>query len=136
VPGGFSKPLTEAERKGLLPLAQEVLELAKFAMAWAKQNVFPKYLETVKTLGVIRTGFLGTVDANGALNCYDGTLRLMKPDGSFVDFPYDRYTEQIGEKVLDWWYLVPFAKAGAKAFHGPRRPGHPTGRTPGARQRH
>src|SRR5512138_478461 len=117
VPGGFSKPLAESERKAILPLAEEVLGLARFAMAWAKEHVFPKYLETVKTLGVIRTGFLGTVDASGALNCYDGKLRLMKPDGSFVDFAYDAYTEHIGEKVLDWSYLkFPFAKAWGEGF--------------------
>lgn len=117
VPGGFSKPLTDAERKGILPLAQEVLEFAKFAISFAKQNVFPKYLDAVKTLGVITTGFLGTVDASGALNCYDGKLRLMKADGSFVDFPYEDYGDHIGEKVLDWSYLkFPFAKAWGEGF--------------------
>ncbi len=117
VPGGFSKPLSEQERKGLLPLAQEVLELAKFAVSWAKQNVFPRYLDAVKTLGVIQTGFLGTVDENGALNCYDGKLRLMKADGTFVDFAYDQYADHIGEKVLDWSYLkFPFAKAWGEGF--------------------
>jgi F420-non-reducing hydrogenase large subunit len=117
VPGGFSKPLLEAERKAILPLAQEVLELAKFSIAWAKENVFPKYLEVVKTLGVIKTGFLGTVDANGALNCYDGKLRLMKPDGSSVDFAYDQYAEFIGEKVLDWTFLkFPYAKTWGEGF--------------------
>jgi F420-non-reducing hydrogenase large subunit len=117
VPGGFSKPLTEDERRGILPLAQEVLELAKFSMAWAKENVFPTYLDAVKTLGVIRTGFLGTVRADGALDCYDGKLRMMKPDGSFVDFESDQYTEHIGEKVLDWSYLkFPFAKAWGEGF--------------------
>jgi F420-non-reducing hydrogenase large subunit len=117
VPGGFSKPLTEGERKAILPLAQEVLEFAKFAMSFAKQNVFPKYLDAVKTLAVINTGFLGTVDANGALDCYDGKLRLMKPDGSFVDFAYEQYGDYIGEKVLDWTYLkFPFAKAWGEGF--------------------
>ncbi len=117
VPGGFSKPLTESERKGILPLAQEVLELAKFTISFAKQSIFPKYLDAVKSLGVITTGFLGTVDENGALNCYDGKLRLMKPDGSFVDFAYEQYTDQIGEKVLDWSYLkFPFAKAWGEGF--------------------
>ncbi len=117
VPGGFSKPLSEEERKGLLPLAQEVLDLAKFAMSFAKENVFPKYLDVVKTLGVIETGFLGTVDANGALACYDGKLRLMKPDGSFTEFSYDQYTDYIGEKVLDWSYLkFPYAKAWGEGF--------------------
>jgi F420-non-reducing hydrogenase large subunit len=117
VPGGFSKPLTEAERKAVLPMAREVLELARFSIAWAKENVFPRYLDAVKTLGVITTGFLGTVDASGALNCYDGKLRLMKPDGSFVDFAYDQYQEFLGEKVLDWSYLkFPYAKTWGEGF--------------------
>ena len=33
VPGGFSKPLTEAERQKLLPMANEGLEIAKFGIA-------------------------------------------------------------------------------------------------------
>ena len=117
VPGGFSKPLMESERKGLLPMAQEVLDFAKFSIALAKENIFPKYLDAVKTLGVIETGFLGTVDDDGALNCYDGKLRLMKRDGTFVDFPYAEYTEFIGEKVLGWSYLkFPFAKSWGEGF--------------------
>jgi F420-non-reducing hydrogenase large subunit len=55
VPGGFSKPLTEAERDQVLPMANEVLEFAKFAIGFAKENVFPKYLDAVKTMGVITT---------------------------------------------------------------------------------
>jgi F420-non-reducing hydrogenase large subunit len=117
VPGGFSKPLTEAERKAVLPMAQEVLEFAKWSIKFAKESIFPKYLDTVKTLGVIETGFLGTVDASGALNCYDGKLRLMKRDGTCVDFAYDQYTDFIGEKVLDWSYLkFPFAKSWGEGF--------------------
>ena len=68
-------------------MADEALELAKFSIAFAKENVFPKYLEVVKSLGVIKTGFLGTVKENGALNLYDGKLRLMSPDGKYQDFP-------------------------------------------------
>ena len=76
-------------------MADEALELAKFSIAFAKENVFPKYLEVVKSLGVIKTGFLGTVKENGALNLYDGKLRLMSPDGTYQDFPTDRYTDFI-----------------------------------------
>ncbi len=117
VPGGFSKPLTEDERREARAHAEEVLDLARFSIAWAKENVFPKYLDAVKTLGVIQTGFLGTVDADGALNCYDGTLRLMKPDGTFTDFASADYADHLGEKVLDWSYLkFPFAKAWGEGF--------------------
>lgn len=111
VPGGFSKPLTEAERQALLPMAEEVLEFAKFAISFAKENVFPKYLDTVKTVGVINTGFIGTVKDDGALDLYDGKLRLMKPDGSYEEFAYDEYTEHIGEHIEPWSYLkFPYAK--------------------------
>ena len=117
VPGGFSKPLTEAERDMLVPMAQEVLEFSKFAIAFAKSELFAKYIELVKTLGVIETGFLGTVTDDGTLNVYDGKLRLMKPDGSYTDFASDEYTEYLSEKILPWSYLkFPYAKVWGEGF--------------------
>jgi len=111
VPGGFSKPLTEDDRQKLLPMANEVLEFAKFAIAFAKENVFPKYLDLIKSVGIIETGFLGTVTDDGTLELYDGKARLMKPDGSYEEFQYDQYTEYIGEHVEPWTYLkFPYAK--------------------------
>jgi F420-non-reducing hydrogenase large subunit len=117
VPGGFSKPLTQAERDKVLPMAEEVLEFSKFAIAFSKENIFPKYLEVVKSLGVINTGFLGTVTDDGALNLYDGKLRLMKPDGSFEDFTYDQYSDFISERIEEWTYLkFPYAKSWGDGF--------------------
>ena len=111
VPGGFSKPLTEAEREKLIPMANEVLEFAKFAIAYAKENIFPKYLDAIKTLGVIETGFLGTVTDDGALELYDGKARLMKPDGSYEEFDYSDYTDYISEHIEPWSYLkFPYAQ--------------------------
>lgn len=117
VPGGFSKPLTESERQKVLPMAQEVLEFAKFSIKFAKENIFPKYLDAVKTLAVIKTGFMGTVAADGSLNCYDGKIRLMKTDGTYTDFTYDKYTDYIEEKILNWSYLkFPYAKSWNEGF--------------------
>ncbi len=117
VPGGYSKPLTEEERQKVLPMAEEVLEFAKFTIKFAKENIFPKYLDVVKTLGVINTGFLGTISDDGALNCYDGKLRMMKPDGSYEDFTYDQYTDHISEHLEPWSYLkFPYAKKWGEGF--------------------
>lgn len=115
VPGGFSKPLLPAERDQLRKMADEALELAKFSIKFAKENVFPQYLDTVKSLGVIETGFIGTVKDDSALNLYDGKLRLMSKDGSYVEFPYDQYTNYIAEHIEPWSYLkFPYDKrAGA-----------------------
>ena len=111
VPGGFSKPLTEAERQKLIPMANEVLEFAKFSIAFAKENLFAKYLDAIETIGVIKTGFLGTVTDDGTLDLYDGKARLMKPDGTYDEFPYDQYTEYISEHIEPWTYLkFPYAK--------------------------
>jgi F420-non-reducing hydrogenase large subunit len=117
VPGGFSKPLLEEERKQVLAMAVEVLDFAKFAISFAKQNLFPKYMEAIKSIGVINTGFLGTVTDDGTLDLYDGKLRLMKPDGTYTDFPVDKYIDYITEKVLPWSYLkFPYAKCWGEGF--------------------
>jgi F420-non-reducing hydrogenase large subunit len=105
VPGGFSKPLLPAERDQVRAMAADCLELALFTVDYARENVFPQYRETIESLGVIETGFLGTVDASGALNLYDGNLRLMLKDGSFTDFRPDQYTDYIREHVEPWSYM-------------------------------
>src|SRR5512142_2527538 len=111
VPGGFSKPLSAGDRAELRAMAGDALELAKFSIKFAKESVFPKYLDVVKSLGVITTGFLGTVDDKGALDLYDGKFRLMKSDGTFVDFAPADYTQHIAEHIESWSYLkFPYAK--------------------------
>jgi F420-non-reducing hydrogenase large subunit len=115
VPGGVSKPMTEADRQEMLPLVQELLEFSKFSLKFAKDNVFPKYLEAIKKIGVIQVGYLGTVTNDGALDFYDGKLRLMRPDGAYDDFAYDQYADYIGEWVEPWSYQkFPYAKKWGK----------------------
>jgi F420-non-reducing hydrogenase large subunit len=111
VPGGFSRPLLEEERKELRQMADELLELAKFSMSFAKTSIFPKYLDVVKSLGVINTGFLGTVKEDGSMDLYDGKLRMMSADGSYEDFKCEDYTDYISEHVEPWSYLkFPYMK--------------------------
>jgi len=110
-PGGFSKPLLEEARKEYLAKTKEQLEFAKFTIKFAKEEVFPKYLDVVKVLGVINTGFLGTVTKDGTHEIHDGILRLMKPDGTYSDFTYEEYTDYLGEHIEPWSYgKMPYAK--------------------------
>jgi len=112
LPGGVSKPMTETERQKMLPSAKELLEFAKFTLNFAKQNVFPKYMDAIKKIGVIEVGYLGTVAEDGSLDFYDGKLRLMKPDGAYEDFSTDNYLDSIGERVEPWTYQkFPYAKS-------------------------
>jgi F420-non-reducing hydrogenase large subunit len=117
VTGGFAKPMLKEDRKQMLADMQEILDFALYTMELAKTQVFPPYLETVKTLGVIQTGFLGTVDDDGAMNLYDGKLRLMKADGSYTDFEVQDYTDYLAEQVVPWSYgKFPYAKSWNEGF--------------------
>ena len=112
VVGGFSKPMLEDERKELLEVVKEAKDFCLFTIKFARENVFPKYLDAVKMLGVFPSGYIGTVDPkNGALEMYDGELRLMDMDGNFDQFKYDDYKDHIAEHVEDWSYLkFPYMK--------------------------
>ncbi len=117
VTGGFSKPLLEEDRREMIQDVQELLDFALFTMDFAKQTVFPPYLETIASLGVIRTGFLGTVAEDGAMSLYDGKLRLMRPDGSSIDFAPADYAEFLGEHVESYSYAkMPYAKVWDEGF--------------------
>jgi F420-non-reducing hydrogenase large subunit len=74
-------------------------------------------MDAIQTLGVIRTGFIGTVDGDGALNLYDGRIRMMKADGSFTDFDADDYADYIGEHVEPYSYgKYPYARFWNEGF--------------------
>jgi F420-non-reducing hydrogenase large subunit len=102
VVGGFAKPMSEEERRGLAADGQVLLDFASYALDYAKQTVFNRYREEFRSLGAITTGFLGTVDQQGNLRLYDGKLRLMHPDGTSVDFPAGDYARFLTEQVEPW----------------------------------
>ncbi len=117
VTGGFAKPLQEEERKQMLSEMRELLDFALYTMDFAKNEVFPQYMDTIESLGVIKTGFIGTVNNQGAMNLYDGNIRLMKPDGSFSEFSPQDYTDYISEHVEPYSYgKMPYAKAWGEGF--------------------
>jgi F420-non-reducing hydrogenase large subunit len=123
VPGGFSKPLTESERQTLLPMAKEALELAKFSIDYAKNNIFPVYIDAVKTVGVIKTGFLGTVKADGTMDLYDGKLRMMDPEGKYEDFEAKDYLDYISEHIEPWSFVkFPYNKKWGEFSMDPENP--------------
>lgn len=117
VVGGFAKPMTEEDRQEILKQMQEILDFALFTIDFAKRDIFPKYLDVIQNVGVINTGFIGTVDEDGALNLYDGKIRLMKPDGSYTDFDVQDYTDYIGEHVEPYSYgKMPYARFWNEGF--------------------
>jgi F420-non-reducing hydrogenase large subunit len=117
VVGGFSKPLTEDQRRDMLDKMGQVLDFALFTMDFAKTQVFPKYLDVIQSLGVIHTGFIGTVDDHGALNLYNGKIRLMKPDGTWTEFAAAHYADYLGEQIVPFSYgKFPYARCWNEGF--------------------
>ncbi|WP_041277648.1 Ni/Fe hydrogenase subunit alpha [Desulfotalea psychrophila] len=118
VVGGFSKPMVEEERKELLEGARTLLDFSTYALDFAINNVFSKYMDVIGELGVIKTGFLGTVDRqDGSLRLFDGNLRMMKADGSFEEFQNRDYADHIGEHTVPWGYSkMPYAKFWNEGF--------------------
>lgn len=118
VTGGFAKPMVEAERKELLEGCRTLLDFSTYALDFAINNVFSKYMDVIGSLGVIKTGFLGTVDKkDGSLRLYDGNLRLMKADGTYDDFDVKDYATHLGEHVVPWGYSkMPYAKNWNEGF--------------------
>ncbi|MEN6439872.1 MAG: Ni/Fe hydrogenase subunit alpha [Syntrophobacter sp.] len=117
VVGGFCRPLLESERMDFQEQLKELLDFASFTLDFAKKEVFPKYLDVIKILGVFNSGFLGTVDDQGRLNFYDGKLRMMKPDGTFTDFDTQDYVDYLGEAVVPFSYgKFPYAKFWGEGF--------------------
>ncbi len=118
VVGGFSKPMLESERKELLKDSHTLLDFASFALDYGQVHVFPGIMDMIGELGMITTGFLGTVDRKDAsFRLYDGVQRLMKADGSYVDFEGEEYVNYIGEHVESWSYSkMPYAKAWDEGF--------------------
>ncbi|WP_136799896.1 MULTISPECIES: Ni/Fe hydrogenase subunit alpha [Desulfosediminicola] len=118
VTGGFAKPLLESERQELLKDTRTLLDFSLYSLDFAINNVFSKYMDVISELGNITTGFLGTVDReDGSLRIYDGKQRLMKPDGSYIDFEGEEYADHLGEHVEPWAYSkMPYAKSWNEGF--------------------
>jgi F420-non-reducing hydrogenase large subunit len=66
-----------------------------------------------------RTHYMGTVDDRNRVNFYDGTIRVVDPDGKErFRFPATEYRQRIAEHVEPWTYLkFPYLKdVGWKGF--------------------
>ena len=122
LPGGWSKPVSEAERAEIEEAARRNVDFALFSLGVFEKAVWgnPAYREMVES-GVYchRTYSMGTVDERNRLNLYDGRIRVVDPEGvELARFPASEYLEHIAERVEPWTYLkFPFfKKIGWKGF--------------------
>jgi F420-non-reducing hydrogenase large subunit len=100
VAGGCSQVLTQEKREALQKFAAEALETGKFLVDVAKKALEPQQ-ELVQSLPIDMYHDMGTVTDDGALDLYQGKLRLRSPDGkSTLDFSEDEWADYIYEETV------------------------------------
>lgn len=122
LPGGMSKALTEEDREYVEEVARGNVEFALWSLEVFDQIVLQNsdYVDLILSDGYTQqTYYMGLVDENNHVNFYDGTVRVVGPDGAeFVKYAAQDYAEHIAEHVEPYSYLkYPYLKAiGWKGF--------------------
>ncbi len=105
IPGGMLSPLKEEERDHWLGEVPEMLENINKTVDLAK-TVVNDYLDVITKVAVTPTYYIGLTN-DGVLDIYDGTVRVMAPDGEIVaDFEPQDYTDYYGEHIPDHSYAT------------------------------
>ncbi len=109
LPGGWSKRVSEEERRGIEAVARQNIEFAQFSLGVFDTVVLrnPRYLEMIRSDAYRQCTYsMGTVDEAGCLNLYDGKIRVMDPDGrEFARYHPRDYASHIAERVEPWTYM-------------------------------
>jgi NAD-reducing hydrogenase large subunit len=106
VPGGVSSPLASAQRDRLLAGWPEALRAALATLEMFK-GLLDRHREEAQVFGNFPSLFAGLVTPDGALEHYDGRLRITDAAGGIVADGLDatRYWEFLDEAVEPWSYL-------------------------------
>ncbi len=106
VAGGVREPFDRSKKDYLLNWIPEAKETALLALKTLKE-IHVRYRTDIPNYGNFRSLFVGLVAADGALEYYDGTLRVMDGDGNIIADKIDpaEYHEYFGEATEDWSYL-------------------------------
>lgn len=106
VPGGVSEPLTAEKHTEILNLLPKAIRITLDTLDWFRE-ILPRFEEEIKFFANFPTLHMGMVDRRGALETYDGALRIVDQQGNIVEdrmTPED-YLEVIGEAVEPHSYL-------------------------------
>jgi F420-non-reducing hydrogenase large subunit len=109
LPGGVSRTITPELKDELAAAAARAVEFGGFALDVFRRVVLgtPEYVEMVTSEAYThRTYYLGLVDDRKRVAFYDGTLRVVDPDGrELVTFDARSYLDHIAEHVEPWTYM-------------------------------
>jgi NAD-reducing hydrogenase large subunit len=106
VAGGVSEPLSAGKRDALAAMLPEAEAIARRTLMWFKKEL-NRFSEEARAFGNFPTLFLGLVDETGALEHYNGYLRVCDAQGKIIldKVPSEKYQELIGEAVEPFSYM-------------------------------
>jgi F420-non-reducing hydrogenase large subunit len=115
LPGGWSRAITEEERREFEEVARQNVEFGLFSLKLFEELVLGNqaYVDLVLSdVYTHRTHYMGTVDENNHVNFYDGQIRVVDPEGhEFVKYRSRDYAQHVAERVEPWTYLkFPYLK--------------------------
>jgi F420-non-reducing hydrogenase large subunit len=109
LPGGVAKRVTPEDKAVFQSVAGEAVEFAKFTLQVFNDVVLKnsEYVNMILSDSYThRTHYMGMVDENNHVNFYDGSLRVVSPEGKeWARFKADQYLDYIAEHVEPWSYM-------------------------------
>ncbi len=109
LPGGVSRPLSQEDRARIAEVAKDAVDFAKFTLKTFDDVVLgnSQYIELITgDVYYHRTYYMGLVDDENKVNFYDGTLRIVDPEGNeFTRFHPRDYLDHLEEIPVPWSYM-------------------------------
>lgn len=109
LPGGVAKRFSPEMQKQFQEVAADAVEFAQFTLQLFEDVVLKKsdYVNLILSdIYTHRTYYMGMVDKNNRVNFYDGSIRVVTPEGrEWKKFGGEQYLENIAEHVEPWSYV-------------------------------
>jgi len=106
VPGGVKWAIPKEKADMILSSLPEALEITLETISFFKDRM-KGFEEQIENFGNFQTYYMGLVTSDGALEHYDGRIRIVDSGGNIVADQLDprKYYEYIGEAVEPWTYM-------------------------------
>jgi F420-non-reducing hydrogenase large subunit len=122
IPGGQAKGITAEERDEIRAMSSSMVEFAKttlevFHTALLKDETYARFV--ADEAQQMATYYMGLVDETGAVDFYDGEVRIVGPDGAqYAQVSASEISSLIEERTEPWTYVkIPYLKdVGWKGF--------------------
>ncbi|WP_027183464.1 Ni/Fe hydrogenase subunit alpha [Desulfovibrio inopinatus] len=115
LPGGWSRSISEDERKQIVKWGEELVELGQITLQIFDDIVLKNdtYMELVTgDMYKVEVGYMGSVSPDNTITYYDGVQKVIDAKGNVVGtFTGKEYLDFISERVQPWSYLkFPYQK--------------------------